>query len=272
MPTSETRADASMTMPLSRTRSSTSISDARKMPRVFRHLVRNNYKRFDRNMWLRICRNYARGAHCQHYNQLVRAPKARLRQNTKWRRSRWPRPMFLPASPFRMVLPPPLVLRRGQHSAHDQSAFASCVPARVLASNAYRSSLREPAQLHRRGLRDACAAASVGRRVHEHGVTSSQAPAGMTRSEPKCESQGAPPVGRSVRQSSGHRSGELQRPREPVLRSHAELERIRLPRRDGGRTVEEREQGQRSDRVRRTDAPTEGVAEVCARRVADERI
>src|SRR5437667_1273213 len=68
MPTSETRADASMTMPLSRTRSSTSISDARKMPRVFRHLVRNNYKRFDRNMWLRICRNYARGAHCQHYN------------------------------------------------------------------------------------------------------------------------------------------------------------------------------------------------------------
>src|SRR5437016_7328728 len=179
MPTSETRADASMTMPLSRTRSSTSISDARKMPRVFRHLVRNNYKRVDRNMWLRICRNYARGAHCQHYNQLVRAPKARLRQ---------------------------------------------------------------------------------------------QAPAGMTRSEPKCESQGAPPVGRSVRQSSGHRSGELQRPREPVLRSHAELERIRLPRRDGGRTVEEREQGQRSDRVRRTDAPTEGVAEVCARRVADERI
>ena len=68
MPTSETRADASMTMPLSRTRSSTSISDARKMPRVFRHLVRNNYKRVDRNMWLRICRNYARGAHCQHYN------------------------------------------------------------------------------------------------------------------------------------------------------------------------------------------------------------
>src|SRR3989442_14465956 len=78
MPTSETRADASMTMPLSRTRSSTSISDARKMPRV---------------LWLRICRNYARGAHCQHYNQLVRAPNARLRQNTKWRRSRWPAPL-----------------------------------------------------------------------------------------------------------------------------------------------------------------------------------
>src|SRR2546426_12332786 len=97
-------------------------------------------------------------------------------------------------------------------------------------------------------------------------------PKSWRTSEPKCESQGAPPVSRSVRQSSGHRSGELQRPREPVLRSHAELERIRLPRRDGGRTVEEREQGQRPDRVCRTDAPTEGVAEVCARRVADERI
>src|SRR3989475_11712866 len=126
MPTSETRADASMTMPLSRTRSSTSISDARKMPRVFRHLVRNNYKRFDRNMWLRICRNYARGAHCQHYNQLVRAPKARLRQNTKWRRSRWPRPMFLPASPFQMVLPPPLVLRRGADIAAGPMLLHLC--------------------------------------------------------------------------------------------------------------------------------------------------
>src|SRR5207253_1868052 len=34
---------------------------ARKMPRVFRHLFRNDYKRFDLNTWLRICRNYARG-------------------------------------------------------------------------------------------------------------------------------------------------------------------------------------------------------------------
>src|SRR3989454_9794617 len=154
MPTSETRADASMTMPLSRTRSSTSISisDARKMPRVFRHLVRNNYKRVDRNMWLRICRNYARGAHFQQYNQLVRAPKARLRQNTKWRRSRWPRPMFLPASPFRMVLPPPLVLRRGRNSAQQQTSFASCVPAPVLSSKPYPTSLPAPPPLPPPGL------------------------------------------------------------------------------------------------------------------------
>src|SRR3989442_6748361 len=34
---------------------------ARKMPRVFRHLFRNDYKRFGLNTWLRICRNYARG-------------------------------------------------------------------------------------------------------------------------------------------------------------------------------------------------------------------
>src|SRR3989441_11262056 len=89
-------------------------------------------------------------------------------------------------------------------------------------------------------------------------------PKSWRTSEPKCESQGAPPVSRSVRQSSGHRSGELQRPREPVLRSHAELERIRLPRRDGGRTVEERAQGQRPDRGRRADVPNRGVEDSSA--------
>src|SRR2546428_11210062 len=60
---------------------------ARKMPRVFRHLFRNDYKRFGLNTWLRICRNYARGGpHIVCITTTEYGVEARLLQNTKWRR------------------------------------------------------------------------------------------------------------------------------------------------------------------------------------------
>src|SRR3989442_11764909 len=59
---------------------------ARKMPRVFRHLFRNDYKRFGLNTWLRICRNYARGGpHIVCITTTEYGVEARLLQNTKWR-------------------------------------------------------------------------------------------------------------------------------------------------------------------------------------------
>src|SRR2546428_13611382 len=64
---------------------------ARKMPRVFRHLFRNDYKRFDLNTWLRICRNYARGGpHIGCITTTEYGVEARLLKNTKWRRGGGP--------------------------------------------------------------------------------------------------------------------------------------------------------------------------------------
>src|SRR3989442_13882038 len=60
---------------------------ALKMPRVFRHLFRNDYKRFDLNTWLRFCRNCARGGpHIVCITTTEYGVEARLLQNTKWRR------------------------------------------------------------------------------------------------------------------------------------------------------------------------------------------
>src|SRR2546428_9587755 len=59
---------------------------ALKMPRVFRHLFRNDYKRFDLNTWLRFCRNCARGGpHIVCITTTEYGVEARLLQNTKGR-------------------------------------------------------------------------------------------------------------------------------------------------------------------------------------------
>src|SRR2546427_12861261 len=79
------------------------------------------------------------------------------------------------------------------------------------------------------------------------------------------------PVRGAIAQPVAHRAEDLQRLGHAKVGADTDLERIRLPRRNGGGAVEEREYRERLGyQIGRADTPAEGVVEARARRRAYE--